>query len=90
MNATSNTQPKYVRVRAVTKAKKESVTVHKDIYTIAVKEKPEQGKANNRIRELLARTLNCPNKALRLIKGAQSPSKLFQLLNISNYHENKH
>ena len=88
MNAQNSTDNIYIRVRAVTSAKKESVTEHKGVYTITVKEKAERGAANIRIKTLLADTLAQPAPALRLIKGAQTPSKLFQLVGNKKQHEN--
>ena len=74
-------EPLYIHVKVATKAKQEQITKTKDgHYQISVKVKPERGEANRRVRELLAAELELPEKRLRLIKGANNPSKLFQVL----------
>jgi uncharacterized protein YggU (UPF0235/DUF167 family) len=71
----------YIHVRVTTQAKKECVEKKKDTYFISVKEKPKEGKANKRIKELLAETLACNQKALLLVKGGTTPSKTFLFIN---------
>ena len=71
---------KYIHARVVTNSKKETVAEKKGTFHITVKEKAERGLANKRVRELLASKLCCSSKQLRLIKGARSPAKTYQLL----------
>lgn len=49
-------------------------------YEAWVRAPAERGQANAAALALLARELGCPAKALRLIKGATSPSKIVQRL----------
>jgi len=79
MNDSSN-ERKYIHVRVVTDSKKEVVKEKNSTFYITVKEKPQRGLANKRVRELLAQNLGCTIQDLRLIKGSQSPSKTYQLL----------
>ncbi len=51
-----------------------------DSYEVWVRAKPENGRANAAILELLARQLAVPAKRLRIVKGAASPSKIVALL----------
>lgn len=75
------TQGAYIRVRAKTKAREETIVKKNDTYYVTVKEKPERGVANVRIRNILAETLNCDPKQLHLVKGGTTPSKTFLLIN---------
>lgn len=75
----------YIHVRVKTNTRKETIE-KKDAqpnstYIISVKEKAEKGQANRRIKELLAQTIGCNLKNLRLIKGATTPSKTYLLIN---------
>ncbi len=85
VNKTKNTENerKYLHVRVVTNAKRETVTIRNETFYITVKEKAERGLANRRVRELVAQELKCMPNMLRLIKGAQTPSKTYQLLSNS-------
>jgi uncharacterized protein YggU (UPF0235/DUF167 family) len=76
---TNTVTKKYVRVRAKTKARQETVREERDTFYIAVKEKAERGEANARIRLILAEKLGCSSKQLRLVKGGTSPSKIYLL-----------
>jgi len=70
----------YIKVRAITGAKRESVRViADDTIAIAVKEKPERNLANLRIIELVARHFDLPVKNVRIVKGRRSPSKMFSI-----------
>jgi len=78
----------YVKVRVRAGCRRESVEQVNDHWTIAVRERPERGEANARVKTLLARHLKVPERALRLIKGATTPSKLYLLTNHTD-HEHK-
>lgn len=49
-------------------------------YEAWVRAPAERGRANAAVLVLLGRALGCPAKALRVIKGATSPSKIVQRL----------
>ncbi|SNZ14465.1 DUF167 domain-containing protein [Hydrogenobacter hydrogenophilus] len=69
-----------LEVRAKAKAKKEYVkTITQNVYEVAVKEPPHRGKANERIVELLSAHLGVSKNRIKLIKGASSKIKLFQI-----------
>ena len=68
---------KYIHVRVKTKAKTANVLTKKGKYYIEVKERAERGMANKKVKELLAQSIGCNTKELRLIKGAQTPSKTY-------------
>jgi uncharacterized protein YggU (UPF0235/DUF167 family) len=71
----------YIRVRVTTGAKKQTVLKQKDVYHISVKEKPERGSANEKVRSVLARELGEHVQNLSLIKGHTTPSKTYLLHN---------
>lgn len=70
----------YVKVRATTGAKKETVrVVSADTLAISVKEKAERNMANARITDLVAVHYGVSPKKIRMIKGHRSPSKTFSI-----------
>jgi uncharacterized protein len=74
--------PTYIQVRAEPGSRKESVAqMSTTKWKVSVREHAEQGAANVRIRTVLAGALGVDPKALRLVKGATSPSKLYLLTN---------
>ena len=48
-----------------------------NIFDIAVKERPTDGKANEAVIEVLARHFNVTKKDITLVRGASSRRKLF-------------
>jgi uncharacterized protein YggU (UPF0235/DUF167 family) len=70
----------YIKVRARTGAKKEEFTaVSDDHFTVAVKEKPQQNLANRRIIALVAAHFGVSPKAVRIISGHHTPSKMLSV-----------
>lgn len=59
--------------------KEEIVKKEKDSFEIKIKEKPERGEANKRIKELLSEYFNIPLRKISLIKGAKQKSKIFDI-----------
>lgn len=68
-----------IRVKAQAGATREAVEEIRGGYKISVREKAEAGRANARIKELLARELGVPSGRVRLVKGAREPSKIFRV-----------
>lgn len=69
-----------MRVLARPDARRETVVcTSPDRYEISVREKAEQGKANARIRELLAAALDVPPEWLMLVSGAHRPAKMYRV-----------
>jgi uncharacterized protein YggU (UPF0235/DUF167 family) len=66
-----------VRVRVVANASREEVVVENTRYRISVKEPAKSGRANERVRTLLAQTLGVSVAQVRLVRGQTTPSKLF-------------
>ncbi len=50
-----------------------------EVYTVRVKEPPERGKANDAIIKLLAGYFNLPRSHIRLVSGATSKRKIFEI-----------
>ena len=70
----------YVKARVTAGAKKEALQqLSKDHFKISVKEKPLQNLANKRVVELIARHFRVPAKAVRIVSGHRSPSKILSL-----------
>lgn len=48
-------------------------------FRVWVKAKPDQGKANEAVRDVLSEHLGVPKSCLSLIQGCQSRNKVFEL-----------
>lgn len=71
----------FLKVKVFPQTKKEEVIQKsKDSFVIKVKAKPEQGKANQRMRELLADYLNLSLKQVWIIKGRQQRNKIIHII----------
>ena len=69
-----------VRVRVKTGANKEDVTPLPDgRFEVTVKEKPKEGRANERVIELIARHFKVAEKSVRIIRGHTMPSKTLSI-----------
>lgn len=67
-------------VRVTAGANKEKVEVLSDTrLKIAVKQKAEQGAANGRVVELVAKHFGVPVKTVRIVKGHKTPSKILKV-----------
>jgi len=71
----------YIKVKVVASAKKEKIDKNRqDIYMISVKEPAERNLANTRVREIIASVFNVGTKAVRIVSGHQSPSKILSVI----------
>ena len=69
-----------ISVRVVAGAKREAVeALSKSRLKILVKQKPEHGAANARVVELVARHFKVPAKAVRIVRGHKTPSKILEV-----------
>ena len=69
-----------VKVKAKPKAKKEGVKkLSEELLEVRVNAPPEKGKANERIRELLAEYFKVPKSKVKLVKGETSKEKIFEV-----------
>lgn len=70
----------YFKVKVYANAKKnEAIKKSDDSYIIYTKEKAEQGKANEAVKEMLSTLLHVPQGKLLMIKGSKQPNKIFEL-----------
>lgn len=71
----------FVKVKVHAGEKKNALTQKSaDAFEISVKAPAEQGRANDAVRQILAEHLSLDPKKLRLIKGATSPAKIFEII----------
>lgn len=71
----------YIKVKVHADEKKNIIKEKApDTFEVWVKAPAERGLANEAVREILASHLKTEAKKLRLIKGATSPSKIFELI----------
>ncbi len=70
----------YIKVSVTAGSKKEKVEKTSDSsFCISVKEKAKQNLANNRIREIMSKTMSVPVSAVRIISGHHSPKKMLSI-----------
>lgn len=70
----------YLKVTAITGAKKECLVKKKDDhFVISVREKPERNLANTRIREIVATELGVTLGAVRILNGHHERSKILSI-----------
>lgn len=69
-----------VSIQVKTNAKVESVEKLPDgAYLVRVRVPPIEGKANERIRELLADYFNLPKSRIEIVSGLKSKKKIFEV-----------
>ncbi len=69
-----------IKVKVFPGAKKQEVIKKApNSFEVFVKEKPEQGRANQRLKQVLASYFNLSSGKIRLIKGAKQRNKIFHL-----------
>ena len=71
----------FLKVKVFPNSKKEEIIKKsEDEFEIKVKEKAERGRANKRVKEVLARYLNVSEEKLILIRGAKQKNKIFKIV----------
>ena len=71
----------FLKVKVFPNSKKEEIIKKsEDKFEIKVKEKAEEGRANKRVKEVLARYLNISEEKLILIRGAKQKNKIFKIV----------
>jgi len=69
-----------VSVTVKTKSKAESIEKNEDgSFCVRVHVPPIEGKANERIRELLARYFEKPKSSVQIISGIKGKKKIFEI-----------
>ena len=70
----------FIKVKVQAGSKKEKIEKKKEnSYVISVKEPAERNLANTRIKEIIASVYEINIKAVRIISGHQSPSKILSI-----------
>lgn len=70
-----------VRVKVTPRARRERFDeIGAGVFVVAVKEPAERNEANARVRELLARHFHVPEGRVRMITGARSGNKTFDVI----------
>lgn len=69
----------HIKVRVVVESKKESFEkTAEDTFSVSVREKAEQGKANKRVQELLGDHFEKPAGTFRIVSGHHAPNKIIE------------
>jgi len=70
----------FLKVKVFPNSKTDEVVKKSDDrFEIKVREKPEGGLANKKVREILARYLNVSEEKLILIRGTKQRNKIFKI-----------
>ena len=70
----------YIKVRVVPKAKREQIKrINDQTFELTVKEPAERNLANNRIKEMISEFSAVETKAVRLVSGHHSGSKILDV-----------
>lgn len=70
----------FIKVKTHPASKKEEVIKKtEDSFEIKVKEKPERGEANTRVKQILSEYFNVSLGKIILTKGAKQKSKIFNI-----------
>ena len=68
-----------IKVKTYPQSKKEKVVKKTDdSFEIFVKEKPEQGRVNQKLQKILAKHFGLAEKSVKLIKGHKQKNKIFK------------
>jgi len=71
----------FIKVKIFPKSKTEKIIKKtEDSYIIHVKEKAEEGRANQRVKEILSVYFKIPAGKIRLLKGGKKPNKIFEII----------
>jgi len=69
-----------IRVKVKPRSKKEGVReLEEGFFEVRVKEPPEGGKANERVRELVAEHLGVPKSKVKIVRGFASKEKVLDV-----------
>lgn len=68
------------RIEGVWEAQGRVMNTERDFYVVAVKSKPEKGKANERVCELLAKHFNINKSQVFIKSGKTSREKIVEIL----------
>ncbi|MFA5050505.1 MAG: DUF167 domain-containing protein [Patescibacteria group bacterium] len=72
-----------IKVKVFPNSKKENIVQKsKDGFEIKTKEKPERGQATKRVITMLAMHFNLPESKIRLIRGAKTRNKIFDIIDV--------
>lgn len=66
-------------VRVTPGARLESLNIAGGVVVAKVRDKPVDGKANDAVRDILARALDIPPSRIEMLRGATSREKLFRI-----------
>jgi len=73
-----------IKVKVSASSKKASVSVLPDgTLKVKVDARPQKGKANRRLLEILAAYYNVPKTSVKIIHGHTSPVKLIEILTLN-------
>ena len=70
----------FIKVKVFPSSKKEGIfKKSENSFEVKVRAKPEKGKANKRVLEILSFYLKIQKSKIRLIKGAKKRNKIFKV-----------
>ncbi len=74
-----------IRVKVKAGAKRDEVVAKgPDAFAVSVREKAERNEANGHLLELMAEYFGVPERAVRIVRGHKTPSKILDIMDA--YH----
>ena len=70
-----------ISIKVIPGKKKQKIQQENSDFKICLKSKPQKGKANEELIDLLASYFNIPKTSVKIIKGAYSRNKLVEIDN---------
>lgn len=68
-----------INVKIVPGSKRKEIRKESDYFKVYLKSKPEKGKANRELIDLLSSNFNIPKNSIKIIKGEHSKNKIIDL-----------
>lgn len=68
-----------IKIRVITNAKKERIIKSEDIFKVYVSSPPIEGRANQRVAELLSEYFKVKKSQITIISGLKSKEKTIQI-----------
>ena len=70
-----------IKIKTYPQARKEKIVQKtENSFEVFVKEKPEQGRVNQKLKQILAKHFGLAETKVKLIKGHKQRSKIFKIL----------
>ncbi len=76
-----------IEVRVIPSAKKREIKFEENFLKIKLSSKPQDGKANRELVEILSEKLGIPKSKIKIVRGEKQRKKLLKIEGIENLEE---